>query len=145
MLVTMDAVNPAPKAQPRRLLIIEDTGEIRELLAELLSDEGYDVDVAIDGAEGLEQLSRGRYDLVLLDLMMPRVDGLELMRRLDRTMPVPPIIAMSAYERLRAEARELGAQRFLGKPVDIDRLLSEVDDVLHARPEGTVRPSAFQR
>jgi CheY-like chemotaxis protein len=109
------------------VLVVEDTPDIRELLEEILRFEGYDVTSVEDGAQALQQIESRQFDLVLTDLMMPGVNGLELLSLLGRRDdPVPPVIAMSAFERFRDEACERGAIAFLSKPVDIDVLLREV-------------------
>ena len=119
----------------RRVLVVEDTTDIRELLVDILATEGYAVDACVNGAEALALLSGGRYDLVLLDLMMPVMDGLQLLEELRRAGgDPPPVVVMSAFERFRSDVGELGAKAFIGKPVDIDRLLAAVDR--HLRPPG---------
>jgi CheY-like chemotaxis protein len=127
-----------PPSQPiGRVLVVEDTPDIRELLGEILSFEGYDVATANDGAEALNRLVDDHsFDLVLTDLMMPKMHGLDLIAHLAKWVAHPPVIAMSAFERFRDEARALGAAGFLPKPVDIDVLLREVRRVidLHAHP-----------
>lgn len=126
----MDTVNLEPHsgAQPgRRVLVVEDTADIRELLEEILRFEGYEVTTVEDGLRALNKLHQEVYDLVLTDLMMPGMNGLELLAHVAEQLDdVPPIIAMSAFERFRDEACERGAAAFLSKPVDIDVLLREV-------------------
>ncbi len=119
---------PASNHPRRRVLVVEDTTDIRELLVDILSGEGYVVDACANGAEALARLCSERYDLLLLDLMMPVMDGLQLLEELQRVggQP-PPVIVMSAFERFRSEVAELGARAFISKPVDIDRLLDAVD------------------
>lgn len=68
--------------QPARILVIEDEPELRKLYADLLADQGYEVIAAGDGQSGLKLLKKGGYDLVLLDIMLPTVDGLEVLQRL---------------------------------------------------------------
>ncbi len=65
-----------------KILIVEDDEFLREVYVETLKDEGYTVDIAVDGSEGLEKIKQGGYDLVLLDIIMPKMDGLEVMRRI---------------------------------------------------------------
>ncbi|MFM2152020.1 MAG: hypothetical protein RL199_455 [Pseudomonadota bacterium] len=126
---------PAASHPHRRVLVVEDTTDIRELLVDILSGEGYGVEACANGAEALARLSAGRYDLVLLDLMMPVMDGLQLLEELRRSggQP-PPVVVMSAFERFRGEVAELGARAFISKPVDIDRLLDAV--ARHLVPAG---------
>ncbi len=122
----MSPASAAP-APLRRVLVVEDTTDIRELLVDILTGEGYAVDACANGVEALSRMSAERYDLVLLDLMMPVMDGLQLLEEFRRGggRP-PPVVVMSAFERFRGEVAELGARAFISKPVDIDRLLDAV-------------------
>jgi len=138
----------AGEPRQKRVLVVEDTSDIRELLTQILGDEGYDVVGVANGAEALDALNGGRFQLVLLDLMMPVMNGFELLGRLaENAEGHPPIVAMSAFERFRGEARELGAESFLSKPVDIDRLLKEVERVLAVQQAvaGAARVAALAR
>ncbi len=112
------------------MLVVEDTPDIRELLDEILSSEGYDVSVAEDGTEAMNMLRTSEFELVLLDLMMPGVTGLEVLALLQTFEHAPPVVAMSAFERFRQEATNLGAKTFLYKPIDVDRLLHEIAQVV---------------
>lgn len=120
------------RASRGRVLVVEDTADVRELLSDILQSEGFETLSAENGQRALERLERGPHvDLVVLDLMMPVMDGFELLSRMQALpAPSPPVIAMSAYERFREDARSLGAQSFLSKPVDIDVLLARVEETL---------------
>jgi CheY-like chemotaxis protein len=114
------------------ILVVEDEEPVQQLVADLLEDEGYEVLVAPDGAQGLAIAREAAPDLVITDLMMPVLSGTELCRRLRddaRTRDVP-IIVMSAAGR--APAEQAGPIAFLAKPFDLDALLSLV--VQHAGP-----------
>ena len=128
-LPTVDQLTQTPEQAPARVLVVEDTADIRDLLKEILAYEGYDVTTAEDGLQALARLSQCHFDLVLTDLMMPGMHGLDLLDHLTE-QDAPPIIAMSAFERFRDEAASHGASAFLGKPVDIDVLLAEVHRVI---------------
>ncbi len=117
-----------------KVLVVEDTIDIRELLDEILTAEGYDITVARDGLEAMALLGANTYRLVLLDLMMPGITGLDVLARLRGVANAPPVVAMSAFERFRQEATRLGAKTFLYKPIDIDRLLLEVANALATNP-----------
>lgn len=67
--------------QPAKILVVEDDLLLRELYTDTLKDEGYNVDCAADGEEGLSKIKTGGWDLVLLDIILPKLDGLEIMRR----------------------------------------------------------------
>jgi CheY-like chemotaxis protein len=109
------------------VLIVEDDADIRELLSSVLVLEGYPVVTAADGAEGLEQLRAAHPGLVLLDLMMPSMDGWEFRRlqMMDPALAGVPTVILSGDGRLEAKAASLGTA-FLRKPVDLDELLSVV-------------------
>ncbi len=126
---------PAPTA-PRparaaRLLIAEDLAINRELLAALFRDSGYDVDLVADGAAAVEAVRTGDYDMVLMDVMMPGVDGLEASRAI-RALPPPrgdlPILALTAgsSDEERRQCREAGMDGHIGKPYDREILLSQI-------------------
>lgn len=70
------------EATPKKILIVEDEEYLRDLYVELLTEAGYDVDSASAGKEGYVKMKRGGYDLVLLDIMLPEIDGLEILKRL---------------------------------------------------------------
>jgi CheY-like chemotaxis protein len=113
------------------ILVVDDEPGIRDVLATLLEDEGYHVLQAKNGAEALELLPREHPDLVVLDIMMPLVDGREVLRRL-RAMPgqeATHVILMSAGVR---DGSELQVAAFLLKPFDIDQLLGTVNQLLQA-------------
>jgi CheY-like chemotaxis protein len=116
---------PKPPAR-RTVLVVEDEQPVQQLVADLLEDEGYHVMVASDGAQGLALAQAERPDLVVTDLMMPVMTGVELCRRLksnERTRQVP-IVVMSAAGA--SQARGLGADAFLAKPFDLEALLALV-------------------
>src|SRR5688572_29704649 len=98
---------------------------MREILAYLLSGEGYEVTVAVDGQDGLEEASETLPDLILTDHYMPRLDGLEMIRQL-RQMPAfasVPIILISTEPSVGSMATEVGADHFMTKPMAIIDLL----------------------
>ncbi|HZS01061.1 MAG TPA: response regulator [Chloroflexota bacterium] len=108
------------------ILVVEDEEPVQQLVADLLDGEGYHVVVADDGAQALALAHADRPDLVLTDLMMPVMDGVELCRRLradERTRQVP-IVIMTAAGRNQSEAAR--ADAYLPKPFDIDVLLDLV-------------------
>ncbi len=121
----------------QKILVIEDDQDIASLVQLHLRDLGYEVDVAMDGAQGLEQALFGVYGLVVLDVMLPSMDGLEVCRRL-RSQPVYPWILMltsRSSELDRVLGLELGADDYLTKPFSIRELLARVRG-LFRRAEG---------
>ncbi len=118
-------------AQPRTVLIVDDEPNIRGFLRLALEDEGYRVDTATNGQEALERVRRSPPDAVLLDLMMPVVDGWSFLAA-RRTLAAEcrcPVLVMSAVGGWNM-ARELGASGFLAKPFDVEILLSTLAGVL---------------
>jgi CheY-like chemotaxis protein len=109
------------------ILLVEDDRDLAEVTQAALQHEGLQVAVAYDGQEGLEMADRLHPQVIVTDLVMPVVDGLELIKRLgERPPPHSPVVAVSAVgSRLRA-ARELGAADVLLKPVDPADLLQSV-------------------
>src|SRR5688572_15427812 len=110
-----------------RILIVDDEPQLTRVLRTGLKSHGYDVRAAADGITGLETFSDWHPDLVITDLAMPNVDGLELCRRL-RAMSQVPIIVLSAKgeEKIKVEALDVGADDFVTKPFGIDELLARV-------------------
>ncbi|PPD49663.1 MAG: DNA-binding response regulator [Methylobacter sp.] len=112
----------------KRLLIIEDDPDIGDMLDINLRDEGFLVELAIDGLSGLHKLKSQHYDLLVLDLMLPGLDGLEICRQV-RLMPhYLPIIMISAksQENQRVLGLELGADDYLGKPFSVSELAARI-------------------
>jgi two-component system copper resistance phosphate regulon response regulator CusR len=119
-----------------RILVIEDEPRIRAFLGRALEGEGFAVDGAEDGLTGLARAIDGSYDLVLLDLLLPRVDGLTVLRELTRRCPDLPVVVVSARSDLSTKLRgfRLGARDYLAKPFAFDELLARVH--VHLRRGG---------
>lgn len=115
-----------------RILIIDDERSIRSTLKEILEYENYTVDEAEDGEKGIEQLNRNKYDVVLCDIKMPKVDGMEVLERAMEFVPDTPFIMISAHGTIdtAVEATKKGAYDFLQKPPDLNRLLVTVRNAL---------------
>jgi len=118
--------------RPKRVLIVEDDTHIADLLRLHLRDEGYDVTHCADGNTGLLQLEQGGWDALILDLMLPGVDGLEICRRARAMTRYTPIIITSARssEVHRILGLELGADDYLAKPFSILELVARVKALL---------------
>ena len=119
-----------------RLLVIEDEARIRAFLARGFEAEGYRVDGADNGRDGLALALAQPDDLVLLDLLLPRLDGLQVLRELQRQRPELPVLILSARSDLPTKLRgfELGACDYLPKPFSLDELLARVRAHLRRAP-----------
>ncbi|PSR54227.1 response regulator [Adhaeribacter arboris] len=115
-----------------KILIIDDERSIRSTLKEILEYENYTVDEAADGEIGLEQLGKNKYDVVLCDIKMPKMDGLEVLQRAREVAPDVPFIMISAHGTIdtAVDATKKGAYDFLQKPPDLNRLLVTVRNAL---------------
>src|SRR5580658_2427429 len=111
-----------------RILIIDDEAGIRDSLETLLTLEGFSVDLAADGSVGMDLLTRHSYDLLLLDLSLPRESGLDLLPRIKSLAPELPIIMITAYGTVGnvVDAIRAGASNFIQKPWDNEKLLADI-------------------
>ncbi len=127
------------------ILIVDDEPGIRELVSQILGDEGYETLAVASGEEALERIQEELFDLVLLDLWLPGIDGLEVLRRMRREGHSIPVIVISGHasgEQAVAAVRE-GARDFLEKPLSYDRVVLSVRNALHqARLEARVAESS---
>lgn len=116
-----------------KILVIEDSAKIRKSLKLGLTKLGYAVDLAIDGEEGLQFALHLDYDVIVLDLMLPKISGLDVLRQVRRSNRNPEVLILSARDqtRDRIEGLELGADDYLVKPFSFDEL--------HARIQALVR------
>lgn len=116
------------RPSPRRILAVEDDAETAELLELHLRDSGWEVEIARDGRAGLQRIQRGGFDAIILDLMLPHVDGLTLCRAV-RTQPVyTPVVMLTARgdELDRVVGLEIGADDYLIKPFSIRELVARL-------------------
>ena len=118
-----------------RILIIDDDETIRSVFKRFLSGQGYDVEVAADGRQGLRCLEEHSFDLVITDIMMPETDGLEVVMAIHGKEGNIPVIAISGGMHAMPMdflpmAKKFGAKEVLYKPVELDDLLSSVEKVL---------------
>ncbi len=121
-----------------RILVVEDEAKIARFLAKGLQEEGYAVDIASDGEEAMASATSTTYDLILLDLMLPKLDGTSVCRQLrERSMPVS-ILVLTAKNSVkdRIIGLDAGADDYLAKPFDFDELLARMRALLR-------RPSAI--
>ena len=111
-----------------RILVTEDEPRILSFLARGLEAEGFTVDAAVDGAEALRRAEGARYDLVVLDLLLPHVNGLTVLSELRRTQPELPVVILSARADLATKLRgfALGANDYVPKPFSLDELIARI-------------------
>ncbi len=110
------------------VLVVDDDTDIRESISHLLEYEGYKVVTASNGAEGFRQLKFTRPSVILLDLMMPVMDGWQFKSEFDGRLELEgiPIVVVSADGNIAEKSKSIGIQEFLTKPIDIDVLLALV-------------------
>lgn len=117
-----------------KILIVEDESAIRRVLAKILLEESkdYEIDEAEDGLEGIEKIKKEDYDLVLCDIKMPKLDGMELLTSAKKIKPETPIVMISGHGDLETavNAMRLGAYDYISKPPDLNRLLNTVRNAL---------------
>ena len=127
----------------KSILVIEDTKSVRQILAAMLLEEGYEVITAIDGRDGLEMARRENPDLIILDVMLPEMNGYEVCCRLkfDEEYEQIPIILLTARRKAadRAKAAQACADAYLTKPFENETLMGEVRRLTSRQPapEGT--------
>ena len=126
---------------PGRILVIDDEAQITRVLRAALSAQGYDVRTANDPDEGLRVFRDWSPDLVITDLMMPTMSGVEVCRMI-RTRSTTPVLVLSVreHERSKVEALDAGADDYVTKPFSIQELLARVRAHLRRAPERTTAP-----
>jgi two-component system, NtrC family, response regulator HydG len=113
----------------RNILIVDDEPDIRDTVADILNDFGYETDTACDGPDALVKIRNRSYDVALLDFKMPGMDGLTLFREIRRVSPETSAILISAYtgDGVAEDALGSGIRRVISKPVDMNEVIAEVD------------------
>jgi two-component system, OmpR family, response regulator QseB len=112
----------------RRLLLVEDDRELGNMLAGLFTEQGYTVDVALEGQRGLHLGLSRAYDVLIVDRGLPALDGIDLLRRLRRQAVTAPVLLLTAFGSVsdRVDGLDAGAEDYLVKPFEIDELLARV-------------------
>ena len=120
---------------PARLLIVDDEEVMREFLREVLSDEGYDIDLAVSGRDAVEKMAVQKYDVVITDIVMPELDGLGVVAAAKELPYEIDVIVMTGYASMETavESMKLGASDYITKPFNIDQIRIIVSKALEER------------
>jgi len=110
----------------QRILVVDDDPDLRAALVAALEVEGFTVDEAEDGIQALERIADAGPDVLLVDYGLPRLAGDELVRRLRALGVNAPVVLVTAADRAREVAEEMGVERWVGKPVSLSELLAQV-------------------
>ncbi|MDO9124758.1 MAG: response regulator [Deltaproteobacteria bacterium] len=117
----------------KRILVVGDHKEIRNLLSKFFLLNGYEVDTVEDGETAMKKVKEKGYDLVVTDYMMPKMDGIELIRRLKGYDPSLSILIISGSGVGEPFFREVGADAFLAKPLDLSSMKILVEEILNSK------------
>ena len=135
-LSTMTGIFSSQTSKPDRILVVDDSPDNVFLIQAILEEEGYKISTAADGRSALAQLEQELPDLVLLDVMMPGMDGYEVTQRIRAmtSLPFIPILLITAYDQPSvAQGLDTGADDFIRKPVEVDELLARVRALLRLK------------
>lgn len=112
----------------KHILIVDDEQNVREVCKELLEEEGYRVTLAVDGKDALDKMDLDIFDLFLVDMAMPRIGGLELMKVIKKKQPLAVIIILTGFSSIEGAVKAVhaGAFQYLSKPINADELLEAV-------------------
>ncbi len=116
----------------KKILIVDDEAGIVEESSEFLQEEGYDVETADTGQDGIKKLLEFRPELVILDMKLPDMSGIDVLRVIRKEVPQTKVIVNTGYvdQKLIDEAEALGRDVFLQKPFDLERLIREVENCI---------------
>ncbi len=115
-----------------KILVVDDEDALRTVLSGELASEGYAVHTAGDGDEAIQTMQKESYDLVLLDIKMPRVNGFEVLKFVKEKYPKTRVVMLTGFADLKnaIESKKLGAEDFVSKPYDLVDLLTTIERVL---------------
>jgi len=128
-----------------KVLMVDDEEDFVTTLSERMKMRDVDSDVALDGEQALQRVEDDIPDVMVLDLKMPGIDGLEVLRRVKKAYPQIPVVILTGHgsEKDEAEARRLGAFEYLQKPVDIEKLVQILRKAYKSKIEDTMAAAAF--
>lgn len=118
-----------------KILVIDDEKPIRNTLQEILEYEDHQVEIASDGFDGLEKAKENKYDIILCDIKMPNMDGIEVLEKLEKVSPDVPVVMISGHGSVETavEALKKGAYDFIEKPLELNRLLVTIRNALEKK------------
>ncbi|MDP2173541.1 MAG: response regulator [Candidatus Cloacimonadaceae bacterium] len=116
----------------KRILVVDDEQNIRDIISEFLSETGYQVKVAVDGLDALEKIQYEQYDLYIIDVFMPRMDGLQLVEKLKEIQPLAVVVIVTGFSSIDVAIKAIrkGAYHYLTKPIQADELIKVVESGL---------------
>jgi len=119
-------------AKKSSILVVDDEDALRTVLSSELLNEGYEVHSAADGDDAITELDKGQYDLVLLDIKMPRMNGFEVLKHIKQNHARTKVVMLTGFADLKnaIESKKLGADDFVSKPYDLVDLLTTIERVL---------------
>lgn len=129
-----------------KILIIEDEVQIARVIQLELSFEGYETDVAHSGTEGLLKFLEGNWDLVLLDVMLPEIDGFEVLKRIRKHNAVIPVLLLTAKDQIQDKVAglDLGANDYITKPFEFEELLARIRASLRLSKQQSTQSSTLE-
>jgi DNA-binding NtrC family response regulator len=119
-------------AEKSRILVVDDEDTLRTVLSQELNGEGYEVDTAADGQIAIDTLKNKQFELILLDIKMPNVNGFEVLKYIKQNHPKLKVIMLTGFADLKnaIESKKLGAEDFVSKPYDLVDLITTIERVL---------------
>ncbi len=119
-------------AEKSRILVADDEEALRTVLSSELASAGYDVTTVADGDEAIQNVQQKKFDLLLLDIKMPKVDGFEVLKYIKKNHPGTRVIMLTGFADLKnaIESKKHGAEDFVSKPYDLVDLLTTIERVL---------------
>jgi len=119
--------------EKNKILVVDDEDALRTVLSSELVSEGYEVRTAADGQEAIAELEKDSYELMLLDIKMPRMTGFEVLRYVKEKHPKTKVVMLTGFADLKnaLESKKLGAEDFVSKPYDLVDLLTTIERVLN--------------
>ncbi len=123
---------------PKKILIIDDDPTSNALVGFLLKTNGYETLTAVNGKEGLEKAKTEKPDLIILDVMMPEMDGYTFLRHFKgiNFLKIPPVIMLTSKDRMEETFRLEGVADYFVKPLDTQKLLKKIKELIPPQPQG---------